>query len=166
MRAIPFSRVVRSIFALVCSTVAISALLIAVAPILSYFIAGDEYAFQDLSINLSVTLTFIMLSSLLLLVMAILPSLAIAYVAEKQNRQEKAWFMLTGIGISSVWLFAGYLFGFGGLLSEVIYGDMAFQGTREMAISIAALAVICGALGGWVYWAIAGRHSGDWKSHP
>ena len=101
---------------------------------------------------------------LLIFMTSIVPCLAIVYVAESQFKQRKIWFLLVGMTLSGAWLLAANIFGFDGIFLEVIYGDAAIESTRQMIFAFNVMALACGAFGGYIYWAIAGRYSGNWKS--
>jgi hypothetical protein len=151
--------------AILCSVVVISILVFAMAPLLNYFLVPDDYAFQDqFSVGVSAIFMLIFTMSLLVLVMSILPCLAIVYVAESQRKQRKIWFILAGMALSGGWLLVANIIGFDGIFSEMIYGDAAIEGTQQMKYAVDVLALACGVFGGYIYWAIAGRYSGSWKS--
>ncbi len=89
----------------------------------------------------AVSLVFL---SVLLMVLGALPALAVGLIAESMKIRHWLYYVLGGM-----------------LICLVMWRGLPFQGTGDFQFFLFA-----GALGGAVYWRIAGRKAGDWADAP
>ena len=89
----------------------------------------------------AVSLVFL---SIMLMVLGALPALAVGLIAESMKIRHWLYYVLGGM-----------------LICLVMWRGLPFQGTGDFQFFLFA-----GALGGAVYWRIAGRKAGDWANAP
>lgn len=89
----------------------------------------------------AVSLVFL---SILLMILGALPALAVGLIAESMKIRHWLYYVMGGM-----------------LICMVMWRGLPFQGTGDFQFFLFA-----GALGGAVYWRIAGRKAGDWAEAP
>jgi hypothetical protein len=157
----------RTLSGLVGSSISASILIFLIRPTLNATFAEDEYDLLDLPrFEPLSALAFVAFQSTIIFVMAFVPWLAVVAWTRSAKSRSAAFFVLAGVAIATGWFLMGYLFHFDSMFRDLIFGDLGIAESYGKAVSLALLAVGCGSLGGLTYWAIAGRHSGEWKSNP
>jgi hypothetical protein len=152
---------------LLASSILSSVLILLMIPVINSAVSEDPYLLQDfISPTLHDTLMFLGLIAGGVFAMSLLPWVVAMIVSERRHWNDLAYFTWLGAAIGIGWFFMGYLFSFDHLFRELVFMKFASPDTFAKSISLGLLALAVGAFGGLTYWAIAGRHSGEWKSNP
>ena len=131
----------------------------------------SPHSSQDWQFVRSILLTIFSVS-IIVAILASIVAIPLIMAAEKKGARQLPLYLMAGMAVS-LWVLKSFDF-----ISDFIPAPPAgdeiynvdntvfFLGMTKIEFLLLLKTLLSGALGGITYWAIAGRHSGAWKTKP